>query len=60
MLAQGCKSKPDLDNISKGIFDSLFASDAAIWESKGQKLWCLPGDQRLEITMYWKKIKEQL
>lgn len=43
------RSKPDRDNIDKGILDALFSEDSAIASGTIEKRWGVPA--RLEITI---------
>jgi Holliday junction resolvase RusA-like endonuclease len=45
----GHKQVPDVDNLCKQLFDALCGSDSHIWEVKISKLWCKPGEGRIEI-----------
>jgi len=46
------RSKPDLDNIAKGVFDALFTDDSGIAKGTFEKRW---GDQsRLEVTIIYR------
>lgn len=48
------RQKPDADNITKGVKDSLFKQDEAVWSESCKKFWAEKG--LLEITLvYWKK-----
>ena len=38
-----CKVKPDLDNITKAIKDSLKKNDSDIWWEKAEKRWAFKG-----------------
>lgn len=50
------RQKPDVDNLEKGIFDSLFKNDAAIWSSQIQKFWCEPGQEGMNVILiYFRK-----
>jgi len=39
MDRQPHQQKPDLDNLSKAIFDSVYQSDCIIWDSRATKCW---------------------
>jgi Holliday junction resolvase RusA-like endonuclease len=43
MNAMPCKSKPDCDNITKAIKDTLLKEDSAVWHEKAQKYWAYTG-----------------
>lgn len=43
--------KPDIDNLTKQVFDALCKDDSHIWNMTVSKLWCPPGKGRIEI---WK------
>lgn len=34
-----CQSKPDKDNLEKGLLDALFQDDAVIWDGRSTKIW---------------------
>ena len=38
-----CLVKPDLDNITKGVKDSLKSNDSDIWYEKAEKRWAYTG-----------------
>ena len=38
-----CESKPDTDNITKGIKDALLQNDSAVWWEKAEKRWAFRG-----------------
>ena len=38
-----CKSKPDTDNITKAIKDTLKAEDGDVWYEKAEKRWAFNG-----------------
>lgn len=38
-----CKSKPDTDNITKGIKDALKKEDSDVWWEKAEKRWAFKG-----------------
>lgn len=49
-----CRSKPDYDNLSKAVVDSLFKEDQRIWSGRCRKFWARTG--QLKVTMiYWRK-----
>jgi Holliday junction resolvase RusA-like endonuclease len=48
MDGQPHKSKPDLDNILKALFDALYEDDAHIWYVTAKKIWSYDG--KIEIT----------
>lgn len=49
------ESKPDRDNIDKGLCDIFFKNDAGIALGQQLKVWVWPGEPELEITILWKK-----
>jgi Holliday junction resolvase RusA-like endonuclease len=46
-LGQPHLSKPDVDNLVKGLMDALYTDDAHIWSLWGEKRWAVDG--RIEI-----------
>jgi Holliday junction resolvase RusA-like endonuclease len=38
-----CESKPDTDNITKGLKDALLKNDSAVWWEKAEKRWAFKG-----------------
>ena len=55
MIGKPCRSKPDWDNIAKGVVDALFENDECIWLGVAVKYWCAPGDQRVEVKVFYAK-----
>jgi Holliday junction resolvase RusA-like endonuclease len=53
MAGKPHRQKPDLDNICKGIFDSLFIEDGGVWSGEQFKYWCREGEQRVELKLIW-------
>jgi len=43
------KSRPDIDNISKGIFDSLLIQDMALSDYRASKFWADVGFIEIEV-----------
>jgi len=43
MLGQPHKIKPDKDNLEKALLDSIYDSDAHIWDSRVSKYWSVKG-----------------
>jgi len=37
------RQKPDVDNLMKALFDSIFDDDSGIWDSRATKLWGYTG-----------------
>lgn len=37
------RCKPDLDNLVKGLWDALYANDAALWQVTAEKRWSRTG-----------------
>ncbi|WP_372809350.1 RusA family crossover junction endodeoxyribonuclease [Litorivivens sp.] len=33
------QSKPDIDNLTKALFDAIFEDDAHIWDHRSTKVW---------------------
>lgn len=52
-LGQPHRQKPDIDNITKAVFDSLFEDDSAIAGGTINKFWDDGRGPRLEITFIW-------
>jgi len=48
MIGQPHQSRPDIDNIIKGIFDCLLPEDSHVWHVRAKKYWLDQG--RLTIT----------
>jgi len=40
--------KPDVDNLSKALFDSVYQSDAHIWKLNAEKVWSYEGAIEIE------------
>lgn len=53
MAGKPHRQRPDRDNCEKAIMDSLFLEDGGVWSGEQQKYWCVPGEERVEITMIW-------
>ena len=53
LMGQLHRVTPDLDNICKGIFDSLFKQDSAIAKGTFEKRWGVKDS--LEIVIQWRK-----
>ncbi len=47
------RQKFDLDNLVKGLWDSMFGDDAEISDSFSMKRWVKQGEERIEIVMYY-------
>jgi Holliday junction resolvase RusA-like endonuclease len=43
MNGMPCESKPDTDNLLKGLCDALRKNDQDIWQMKGVKVWAFKG-----------------
>ncbi len=54
MAGQPHRQRFDSDNALKAAADSLFLEDSGIWSMSVQKYWCREGQQRIEISMFWK------
>lgn len=49
LIGKIARSKPDFDNIIKGVCDALFKEDAVLGGGSCWKWWCAPGDQRISV-----------
>lgn len=47
---QPCKSKPDFDNLAKGVADALFENDQEIWFGRSEKRWGRVGAIKIELA----------
>ena len=45
--------KPDHDNVQKGILDGLLKDDSGVGRGGCEKIWCVAGQQRMEITVWF-------
>ena len=43
MNGMPCESKPDTDNITKGVKDALLKDDSSVWWEKAEKRWAYTG-----------------
>lgn len=39
MAGEPHRSRPDLDNLAKGLLDALYEEDAFIWDARYTKAW---------------------
>ena len=51
MAGEPHRSKPDRDNIDKGILDALFESDQGVAFGELRKYWCQVTCERIELTL---------
>lgn len=52
-----CRSRPDWDNIGKAVCDGLFEEDCCIWLGMTMKHWCYPGEERVDVKVFYAKSK---
>lgn len=38
-----CRSRPDIDNLIKGVLDALFEEDCGVWKVTAEKQWGVEG-----------------
>lgn len=43
--------RPDVDNLGKAIFDSLFTEDCGIWKIQGEKRWDDSAGARIDVEL---------
>ena len=43
MFLKPHQSRPDLDNLLKGLFDAVYAEDSYIWDFRATKIWDYKG-----------------
>lgn len=50
MRGQPHQQTPDVDNITKGVFDALLGQDSGIWDVRSGKFWAEEGRIEIEVT----------
>lgn len=48
MLGRPHQQRPDIDNLSKALFDAVYSDDSTIWDVRTTKLWAETGS--IEIS----------
>jgi len=49
MRGQPHQQKPDIDNLTKALFDAILPEDSAVWDHRSTKVW---GDEGLITIIY--------
>lgn len=53
MCHKGHRSKPDIDNLEKGLMDALLKDDAGVWRTNKVKLWDYQSVARVELEIIY-------